>query len=482
MTKSHPIPWSAEEMLQAIRGKFMCGDLHRRFMKASIDSRKISQDDFFVAIIGEVHDGHSFAANVVDQGVRGLIINRNKAEQLPIKTWEKKEVTCIAVEDTTRALGDLAAFHRNRTNVSVIAITGSNGKTTTRQLITAVAAQKYRTLATIGNFNNQIGLPLTLLNLEPDHQWAVVELGTNNPGEIARLSQICSPNVAVITNIGPAHLEGLGSIDGVMREKGDLLANLRPSGKAVLNADDPRVMQLAQRTKNDVLLFGVSDEATIRAEAIMEKDQELSFTLVLAEERLSIELTTPGQFMVSNALAAAAVGFLLGVSPAKIKTGLKEFKPVPGRMNILKLSNGINIIDDTYNANPDSMKAAIETLKTLSAANREILVVGDMLELGTQAKWLHKKIGAVAARSGIKRLYACGEFATTVAAGAQDEGMQSVNTITGTREEIGESLRGWLQPGDWVLIKGSRGMAMEKIVQELKDWGGTWEAAPKNNQ
>jgi len=469
--KAHkPIPWTTQEIIEATRGELLCGDLRRPFSRIGIDSRAISPKDFFLAIIGENHDGHGFASAVVDQGVRGLVIGRQNAAQLPVAAWEAKNVTCIAVADTTRALGDLAAFNRRRAKVSVVAITGSNGKTTTRKLTVGVLTRQFNTLATTGNFNNEIGLPLTLLGLSPDHQWAVVELGTNNRGEIARLAEICSADIGVLTNIGPAHLEGLGSLGGVMREKGDLIKGLGREGKAVLNADDPRVLQLARETQHEVLLYGRSPDATIRAEEILEDEQTISFLLRFGRERLSIQLKSPGHYMISNALAAAAVGYLLGISAAKVKAGLESFKPIIGRMNICHMSNGVHLIDDTYNANPDSMKAALATLKRTGAETRRIFVAGDMLELGTQAPELHSQVGALAARAKVDRLYASGEYAAAVATGAQKEAMPATNTITGSREEIIEDLKGWLQPGDWVLVKGSRGMAMEKVVEGLKAW------------
>lgn len=448
----------------------MCGDLRRPFSRVSIDSREISPTDFFFAISGESHDGHGFAGSVIDQGVRGLVINRQKAEQLPLAAWEAKNVTCIAVTDTTRALGDLAAFNRRRAKVSVAAITGSNGKTTTRKLTAGVVARQFNTLASSGNFNNQIGLPLTLLKLSPDHQWAVVELGTNNPGEIARLTEICSPDIGLITNIGPAHLEGLGSLDGVMREKGDLIKGLGPNGKAVLNADDSRALQLARETRHEVLLYGRSKVATIRAEEIKEDGQTISFLLIFGRESIAVQLNSPGRYMIANALGAAAVGYLLGISAATVKAGLESFKPISGRMNICHLPNGVNMIDDTYNANPESMTAALATLQQMRAGGRGIFVAGDMLELGAQAPELHRQVGALAARTQVDRIYASGEHGAAVAAGAQKEGLPAANTITGSREEIIEDLKGWLQPGDWVLVKGSRGMAMEKVVQGLKAW------------
>jgi UDP-N-acetylmuramoyl-tripeptide--D-alanyl-D-alanine ligase len=390
--------------------------------------------------------------------------------RLPIGQWQQKGGATVAVADTTRALGDMAAFNRKRSRISVVAITGSNGKTTTRQMTAAVISQQFSTLATAGNFNNQIGLPLTLLGLEPAHQWAVVELGTNNPGEIARLTEICTPNVGVITNIGPAHLEGLGSIEGVAQEKGSLLKGLPPNGNAVLNADDSRVRRLARQAACEVLLYGFAPEAAVRAEDVAAAGAGTSFTLQLASESISIRLNASGRFMVTNALAAAAVGTLLELPAGKIKAGLEAFVPVSGRMNIQHTAQGIHIIDDTYNANPDSMKAALTTLKTMRAAARGIFVAGDMLELGPQAPALHSRVGALAAQSGISRLYACGAHAESVAAGARKAGLPAASAVVGSREEIIADLIGWLKPGDWVLVKGSRGMAMEKVVAALKAW------------
>ena len=470
MTSSHPIPWTTAEILKATAGELLCGNLADQFSSLFIDSRQIPRDGAFVAIIGEVHDGHTFTSKVVEQGVRGLVINRSKANDLPVEDWKTNKVVCIAVADTTRALGDLATFNRQRSEVSVIGITGSNGKTTTRQLTATVVSKQFNTLATAGNFNNEIGLPLTLLGLTLEHQWAVLELGTNNPGEIARLSAICSPDIAVITNIGPAHLEGLGSLDGVAREKGSLLQALRENGQAVLNADDPRVLRLAVQTKNEVTLYGLSADAAIRALDVKDEADAISFNLKIAQENFPVRLNSPGRFMVSNALAAAAVGRLLGLSSGTIKAGLEAFKPVGGRMNILHPSNGIHIIDDTYNANPGSMKAALNTLKTMRSGFRGIFVAGDMLELGEQALILHANIGALAAQSGIIRLYASGKFAESLISGARSEGMPAADTIAGSRDEILNDLIEWLQPGDWVLVKGSRGMAMEKVVQGLTEW------------
>jgi UDP-N-acetylmuramoyl-tripeptide--D-alanyl-D-alanine ligase len=476
MDNGHPLAWTLSEILKATGGELLCGGKEHRFDAVCIDSRSIAPKDLFVAIVGDVHDGHAFISDAVEQGSGGLLVNMEKARDLPISAWQTQNIACVAVSDTTRALGDLAAFHRARTDVAVIAITGSNGKTTTRQMTAAVVARKFNTLSTIGNYNNQIGVPLTLLRLAPGHRWAVVELGTNQPGEIARLAQICSADIGVITNIGPAHLEGLGSLDG----KGQLIEHLKAKGKAVLNADDRRVSKIVagtKRPKKDVLFFGLSEKAAIRATAVNEKASGISFSLDLPQESLTVDLKVAGQFMVTNALAAAAVGHLLGCPPAEIKVGLESFEPAWGRMNILQTASGIHVIDDTYNANPDSMKAAITTLKSLRANNRSVFVAGDMLELGAQAEALHRQVGAWAATANINKLWVTGEYADAVAAGAKDAGMNSENIFIGSQETILNTLKGSLKPGDWVLVKGSRGARMDNIVKGIKEWAGIKPAA-----
>jgi UDP-N-acetylmuramoyl-tripeptide--D-alanyl-D-alanine ligase len=462
--------WTTADILAATHGDLLTGNTARCFSGVSIDSREISVDDLFVAIRGNVHDGHSFIENVIAQGVKGFIVNRDKAKELSRTRLMEKDIVCVAVDDTTRALGDLGAYNRHRSRASVVAITGSTGKTSCREMTAGVVSRCFKSLSTRGNLNNEIGLPLTLLQLDDTHQWAVVELGMNRPGEIARLGEICSPDVGVITNIGPAHLEGLGSIEGVMNAKGEILEKIKPEGTAVLNADDPRVLQLAARTSGNVLFFGLSQDAAIRASSVREKEHGVSFDLMLPGNTVSVDLNIFGHFMVSNALAAAAVGYLLGIPFPEIKAGLEDFKPVRGRMNLFKTERGIHIIDDTYNANPASMEAAIMTLRSLKGRRRGALVAGDMRELGGHAEDLHRKIGALSVRSGISRLYFTGKYAESVRAGAWDENMDPQNIFIGTREEIIENLKDWLRTEDWVLVKGSRAMGMEKVVQALRDW------------
>jgi len=463
MENEPKIPWTTAEILEATKGDLLCGDVKHVFEGVSIDSRTISVNELFIAIKGNVHDGHDFASDVMTGGVRGLIISKDDAGT----DWQDKGIVCVAVSDTTKALGDLASFNRRRTHVSVVAITGSNGKTTTKEMTASVVSTRYKTLSTKGNFNNEIGLPLTLLDLKNSHQWAVLELGTNRPGEIDRLGEICIPDIGVITNIGFAHLEGLGSIEGVMNAKGELLKRIKPEGTAVLNADDSRVLYLSTKTSRKVLYFGLSEDARIKALNVNETTTGISFTLVLPEERVPIKLRTSGRFMVSNALAAASVGYIIGLSLEEIKAGLECFQPVKGRINIFDI-RGVHIIDDTYNANPDSMEAAIRILSSLKGNSRGILVAGDMLELGEHAESMHRKIGALFARSNIARLYITGEFAKAVANGARKEDKNLMDIFIGAREEILEDLKKSLLPGDWVLVKGSRAMGMEKIVEGLR--------------
>ncbi len=465
------ITWTVSDILTATSGDLICGGLEQTVTGISTNSRTISPTELFIGLNGDTYDGFDFINTVVDQGISVLIVNKENVSRLPREKFEQKRIACISVPDTLYALGALALFHRKRINVSTVAITGSNGKTTTREMTTAVLAKQFCTLATTGNFNNEIGLPLTLLKLLPQHEWAVVELGMNHFGEIRRLSAICEPDIGIITNIGSAHLEGVGSVSGVMKAKGELLENITKSGTAILNADDERVMRLRKHTHTQTLLFGTSKKALIRAEAIREKNYKTFFELKTPVGDLPITLNTPGRFMVLNALAAVAAGYLVGIEIQKVKSALEAFVPIPGRMKIFSTFNGIHIIDDSYNANPDSMKAAISTLFRLSQGKKCLIVLGDMLELGDKAAGLHYEIGAFAANSATSRLYAFGSFAESVAEGAKERGMDENHIMTGTKVSICNDLIQRLQPGNWVLVKGSRGMTMEEIVKKLTIWG-----------
>ncbi len=466
---NHPIfLWKTADILGASKGELICGSMSRYFSTIATDSRTVRDDEFFIALRGEKYDGHRFCDDAVRKGVKGVLIERSSLKDLPLTAWKSKDIVCIAVPDTLTALGQLASYHRKRSNVILTAITGSNGKTTTRRMTAEVLSQKYCTHFTEGNLNNEIGLPLTLFRLAPNHRQSVVELGMNHSGEIRRLATICSPDIAVISNIGPAHIEFFGTLENIMRAKGELLEELAPDKPAVLNADDPYLMRLVSERDGKTVLFGMLETAQIRAVNICELEAGTRFTLILPDGEAEIHLRIPGKFMVSNALAAASVGWLNRLSSHEIKAGLEKFEPVHGRMNMILLASGVYLIDDTYNANPGSMKAALMTLASLKKDGRAIFVAGDMRELGEQSPKLHEEIGAESARYGVVKLYLTGDFAKNVADGALANGMSAKEVFIGSHSEIVEALSKELRPGDRVLVKGSRAMAMEKVIQQLK--------------
>ena len=463
--------WSVDQILKATGGRLLYGPLNQQFSAVGIDSRNIDDTALFVAIVGETHDGHSFVQQVVESGIRGVVIREDAKAALGHDQWEKMGVVCVVVPDTTLALGALASFQRCLKRIPVVAITGSNGKTSTRRMAAHVMGQRYLTLATAGNFNNEIGLPLTLFGLTDAHEAAVLELGMNHPGEIDRLGRIARPTIGVVTNVGPAHLEFLGSLDGVARAKGELLAHIDASGWAVLNKDDERVAAMARQCPCKVVFFGTSSGAQVRAEAVEVSSSGISFDLILPNDRAAITLRAPGRFMVSNALAAAAAGHAAGLTAADIKAGLEQFRPEGGRLDLVKTANGVTIIDDTYNANPASMAAAIETFEALCRGRSAYIVLGDMLELGDQAQDLHAQVGRLAAGAHIVKLYAYGNFSTAVLSGAGSGGMAQNDMFAGSKADIAADLIRRLEPGDWLLVKGSRGMAMETVVAAVRQWG-----------
>jgi len=462
--------WAISDILQATGGEQFHGTSQCRFSGISIDSRTIATGHLFVAIEGDTHDGHRFIGDVIKIGAKGIVVSKAYVDSMGSEDRLPEDVASVAVDDTTTALGDLAAFVREQGRLSVVAITGSNGKTTTRGMVSAILERSYSVLSTQGNFNNLIGLPLTLLRRDDTHDWAVLELGMNQPGEIGRLGRICRPDIGVITNIGPVHLEGLASLEGVMQAKGELIGTLRPEGILVVNGDDRRTRLLGKQSSCPVLTFGRCRDADIQAREITATAEGTAFELVLPRGRMPVHLKPPGEFMVSNALAAAAVGYHAGLGDTEIRSGLEAYLPDKGRMNIVHTRRGIHLIDDSYNANPTSMRAAIHALDRFSGDGRSVVVAGDMLELGSQAPSLHREIGAAAAESGIARLYVAGAYSDAVAAGAVDTGMASETVFLGTPEDIVRDLVQWLEEGDWVLIKGSRKMKMEQVFQELKGW------------
>ena len=462
--------WSVAQLRKATVGRLVCGDGQASFDSVVLDSRKVQSGALFVAIRGGNHDGHQFTAKAVEQGAAVVLVDEAGLAGVPVEKWSGQGVACVVVDDTVRALGAFAAWYRQAINPQVVAITGSNGKTTTRRMTAAVLRQQFETHDTHGNFNNEIGLPLTLLQLKPSHQWAVLELGMNHFGEIGRLAKISRPDIGIITNIAACHLEGVGDLDGVLKAKTELLEGMAPDAPLLLNGDDPRLRTWGQKSVRKPIYWGESDGCRIRALNIRQTKATLHFDLFLDNESVAVTLRTPGCLMVQNALAAAGAGWLAGVPIDRIAAGLESFHPKPGRLQILTTAMGITVIDDTYNANPGSMAQALETLTTLAPKQKAVAVLGDMLELGEKAEQYHRQIGALAAQNGVVLLCTTGSLAPYVADGALKAGLSADQIFVGSKTEIVEKLKKIVVPGYWVLVKGSRGMAMETALTPLLQW------------
>ena len=423
----------------------------------STDSRNMTEGALFVPLRGVRFDGHDYLSQAVKNGAAACLSEEIVAG-LPVPV--------VRVPDTLRALGDIAAAYRMQLSGPLVAITGSAGKTTTKEMLAGILARVAPGLKTAGNFNNLIGLPLTLLRLEPKHQWAVLEMGTSSLGEIERLTEIAQPSCGLITNIGAAHLAGLHGLEGVARAKGELFAGLR-GGMALVNLDDPRVAALPVANGVKRITYGETGEAEVRAENIAADEGKVGFDLVWAEQRQRVQLQVAGRHHLHNALAAAAVALELTVPAAEIAAGLAAFAPVQGRMELAPLPCGGVLLDDSYNSNPLSAAAALEALAGLKGKGRRVAILGDMLELGKEAAELHRAIGAKAA-ANVDLLVAVGDFAEALCAGAGTAGMPRERAIAfaGVAQAL-EFLQQEQRSGDRILVKGSRGMQLERVVAAL---------------
>ncbi len=429
----------------------------------STDSRNVAPGQLFVPLRGEHFDGHTFIREVADKGVATILAEEQwlKGHTIP------DSLTCIAVKNGLRALGDLAAAYRRRFDIPVIGVTGSNGKTTVKEMLGTILELTGTGLKTSGNLNNLVGLPQMLFQLRPEHRWAVLEMGMSEPGEIDRLAAIAAPRVGIVLNALPAHLQSMGTVEAVAAAKGELLHRISDGGLAVVNADDPRIASLSQNASARRISFGI-DRGEVRARDIATLGlQGQHFLLVTPKGEATVHLKACGRHNIYNALAATAA-LLEKVELPVIAAGLEAFTPYKGRFRIERLE-GITLIDDSYNANPASTKAALETLAQIAPAGHRIAVLGDMLELGEHESDAHRGVGAVAGRN-VDRLYLMGERMTKYAADAAklaDIPAESVICST-SHSEIAEQLYRSMTEGDVILIKGSRGMAMENVAIELK--------------
>jgi UDP-N-acetylmuramoyl-tripeptide--D-alanyl-D-alanine ligase len=455
---------SVAMVLEATKGVLLQGDAGTSFSGVSSDSRAIKAGELFFALRGEHFDGHQFLTKAIQQGCKGAVVDRE------IDPPADQSISVMRVADTLQALGDLAHLWRKRHPIPLVAVVGSNGKTTTKEMAGAILEKKYKVMKNAGNLNNLIGLPLSLLQINSTDGVAILEMGMNRFGEILRLTQIAAPNLGILTNIGPAHLEGLGSIKGIMQAKGELLQGMGASGRLIFNADDPRVVQLSKGFPGERQSFGVINRAEWMATDIRTQENGgVSFQLQAPVGTISVALQLLGRHQVYNALAAAAAAFHLGAAMDDIKEGLASITSPAMRMELTVLGKGIKVINDAYNANPRSMEAALLTLQE-TTGGRKIAVLGDMWELGTYAAEAHRELGRAVKDYGVDFLFLLGQFAPQVAEGARQGGMDPHNISIGKdHHAVGLMLAQTVKTGDWVLIKGSRIMRMEEIIRELKD-------------
>jgi UDP-N-acetylmuramoyl-tripeptide--D-alanyl-D-alanine ligase len=452
-----------EQVSRIVDGSYSGRKVNCQLSGISTDSRHLTSGELFIPLRGDHFDGHDYLSQAVKRGAAACL-----SEEVVVGL----SVPVIRVENTLRALGDIAAACRLQLNGPLIAITGSAGKTTTKEMLATILEPVAPGLKTAGNFNNLIGLPLSLLRLEAKHQWAVLEMGTSAIGEIERLTEIAQPSIGIITNIGAAHLETLQGLDGVSRAKGELYAGLH-GGTAIINLDDPRVAQLPVANGVKKVTYGVSPDAQVRAEKVTENQHGVYFELILARQRYPVQLNIPGRHNVSNALAAAAAAFEIQVPVEKIVSGLTQFSSVSGRLDLSPLDGGGLLLDDSYNSNPLSAAAALDALGVLSGSGRCVAVLGDMLELGETSKLMHEELGAKAAQVA-DVMIGVGGFAPDLCRGAMAAGMTSEQLIEAADvAEAIEYLDENRRPGDKILVKGSRGVHLEQLVDILKATVGT---------
>ena len=423
----------------------------------STDTRKLKAGDLFVAIKGERYDGHDYLDAARAAGAVAALVNED------VGGAECGRLSCLRVADTRIGLGQLAAWWRDQFSIPVIGVTGSNGKTTVKEMIGVILAQRGNPLVTAGNLNNDIGVPLTLLRLRAEHSHAVIEMGANHGGEIDYLARIARPDVALVNNAAPAHLEGFGDLDGVARAKGEMYAALSPTAWAIINADDHYAAYWSGLLSDQRRLrFGLCEDADVSASDVEVGAPETRFQLRIGDRACEVQLQVPGAHNVMNALAAAALATALDLPLEQIRAGLQEFRPVSGRLTPNALAGGGWLIDDTYNANPASVLAAVAVLA--ARPGQRILVLGDMAELGCDAERQHAEVGTAARRAGIDLLFTVGLYA-----GAAGDAFGEGAVHFPEHHSLINALREYIDADTTVLVKGSRSARMERVVTALLD-------------
>ncbi|MFH0826678.1 MAG: UDP-N-acetylmuramoyl-tripeptide--D-alanyl-D-alanine ligase [Candidatus Omnitrophota bacterium] len=452
--------FNVQELLKATQGRLTQGKPEMLARSVCIDSRVLKPGEAFVAIKGKNYDGHCFIKESIRKGSNVIIFQK----PFP-KIRSDGKTAFIKVKDTVKALGDIARFHRHRFDIPVIAVTGSCGKTTTKEMISWVLSRKYKVLKTSGTKNNQIGLPLTLLGLNDTYDLAVLEIGSNHFGEIEYLTRICQPNMGVITNIGPSHLEHFKDLEGVFKEKISLLKGIQEPGLVLLNADDRFLKKILRKVPERLktLGFGMRNRSDFSAKEIRVPDQSLGFLL---NQKYRFTLRIAGYYNIYNALAAVACGRIFGMSVSDMASRLATFEPLSNRLQWLTLNN-ITFINDTYNSNPLSLRQALNVLRDSRAEGRKIFVMGDMLELGPKAVEIHRQMGQEAARI-CDVFMAVGSLSKWAALAARKRGLKPQDVfLCDNNLQARDILYKRVKPGpkDIVLIKGSRAMMLEKILE-----------------
>ena len=432
--------------------------LNKEIWYVTQDSRETKEGVLFVARIGEVRDGHDFLPQCFENGVTACLSQKVVAP--------KNGAVLLLVPDTGKALLDLTAYYRDLFDIPYIGVTGSVGKTTTKDMIASVVSQKYNTLWTQGNYNNEVGVPLTMFRIEDHHQAAVIEMGMNHFGEIDRIAQAVRPHIGVISNVGVAHIEYLGSREGILQAKCEMLGHMDETGVAILNADNDMLQTLEGKLSQKTVWFGIENKKDFYADEIEQIGLEkTACTIHTPIGNIRVDVPIPGAHMVLNALSAAAVGVELGLTLEQVKVGIETFKATKNRMSIETTKDGITILNDVYNSNPVSCKASIDILA--NAEGRKIAMLGFMGELGDYAEEGHREVGVHAAEKGIDVLYCIGDYCNYMAEAAKAAGMQEVYYME-TQEEFWEKGLPTLKAGDTILLKASRSREFEKTVAKLQ--------------
>ena len=452
--------------MAACAGELLKGSPSATFQRVNTDSRQVQAGDLFIALSGERFDGHNFITEVAQKGVVAVMIERGrKLEPMP-------ECAVIQVANTRRAYGQIGAAYRKDFSLPVIAVGGSNGKTSTKELIAAVLRQKLNPLWSEASFNNDVGVPATLLRLDKTHQAAVVEVGTNHPGELAALVDLVQPQFGVITNVGREHLEFFGDLAGVAQEEGALAEALLATGKLFLNGDDKWSEVIAKRAKATVVRVGSGENCDWRVSNVKMDKNGSAFTVEAPTKEFSgvYRIGLLGRHQVGNALFAIALGAELGLSRGEIKQGLATCEPAKMRLQLYDVG-GVRVLDDAYNANADSVVAALQVLQELPCKGRRVAVLGDMAELGAHSESAHAEVGRRAAELGVEQLIAVGKMAGTMAQAARGAGLSRVIELADA-EAAATAIKSFLKPGDTVLLKASRSSRLERIAQALKAGDG----------